>query len=101
MADRPALSPPLIEDYAAFPAFRADAARWLPMARDIASSHSVVWSDPVVFATDTNLVVGLGRRLILKNKPPLHHNQNNTKQNTMRILAGQLHIEVPEIIAEG
>ena len=101
MADRPALSPPLIEDYAAFPAFRADAARWLPMARDIASSHGVVWSDPVVFATGTNLVVGLGRRLILKIFPPLHRSQFISERGTLRILAGQLHIEVPEIIAEG
>src|SRR3569833_2916755 len=99
MADRPALSPPLIEDYAAFPAFRADAARWLPMARDIASSHSVVWSDPVVFATGATLVVGLGRRLILISFPPLLRSLCISERGTLRILAWQLHIELPEIIA--
>ena len=95
------LSPPALEDFAAFRAFRTDAAQWLPMARDIAQSHGVAWSDPVVFATGTNLVVGLGDRLILKIFPPLHRGQFVSERATLGVLAGQLTIDVPEIVAEG
>jgi hygromycin-B 7''-O-kinase len=101
MMDAPSLAPPALEDFAAFRAFRSDTARWLPMALDIARSHGVACSDPSLFATGTNLVVGLGERLILKIFPPLHRGQFISERATLRVLAGQLPIEVPEIVAEG
>jgi hygromycin-B 7''-O-kinase len=95
------LSPPALADFAAFQAFRADSTQWLPMAHDIARSHGVAWSDSVVFATGTNLVLGLGGRLILKIFPPIHRGQFISECGTLRALAGQLPIDVPEIVAEG
>jgi hygromycin-B 7''-O-kinase len=94
-------SPPALMDTAAFSAYRAEPARWLPIARDIAREHGVAWSEPVVFATGTNLVVGLGDRLILKIFPPLHRSQFISERGALRVLAGQLQIDVPELVAEG
>jgi len=54
-----------------------------------------------MFATGTNLVVGLGDRLILKVFPPFHRSQFVSERGTLRVLAGQLPIDVPELIAEG
>jgi hygromycin-B 7''-O-kinase len=99
--DEPSLSPPLLMDFAAFRAFRADSAQWLPMARDIARSHGVAWSDTIVFATGTNLVAGLGDRLILKIFPPFHRSQFISERATLRVLVGHLRLDVPEIVAEG
>ncbi|WP_407157774.1 aminoglycoside phosphotransferase family protein [Bradyrhizobium sp. STM 3557] len=90
-----------LTNLAAFRAFRAEPARWLPIARDIAREHNIAWSDPVVFATGTNLVVGLGDRLILKIFPPFHRRQFISERGTLRALAGQLRIDVPELVAEG
>ena len=95
------LSLPPVTDLAAFRAYRAEPARWLQAARDIAREHGVAWSEPVVFATGTNLVVGLGDRLILKIFPPFHRSQFISERGTLRVLAGQLRIDVPELIAEG
>src|SRR3954471_6239640 len=100
MTDPASLSPVLAE-FAAFRAFRSDAARWLPMAHDIARSHGVPWSDPVVFAAGTNLVVGIGDRLILKIFPPLLVHQFISERATLRAVAGRLRLDVPEIIHEG
>src|SRR3569833_724063 len=60
MTGGPSLSPPVLAEFAAFRAFRSDAARRLPMAHDIARSHGVLWSDPVVFAAGADQVVGIG-----------------------------------------
>lgn len=57
----------------AYRALRADQSRWLPIALDIARSHGLDVGAPQVFVTGTNLVVGLGERLILKIFPPLLH----------------------------
>jgi len=95
------LSPPALTDLAAFRVYRAEPARWLPMARDLARGHGVAWSEPVVFATGTNLVVGLGDRLILKIFPPFHRSQFISERGTLRVLAGQLRLDVPELVAEG
>ena len=59
----------------AYRALRADRSRWLPVALDIARSHGLDVGSPHVFSTGTNLVVGLGERLILKIFPPLLHAQ--------------------------
>jgi hygromycin-B 7''-O-kinase len=91
---------PALTDFAALRAYRAQPARWLPVARDIAQEHGVAWSEPVVFGTGTNLVVGLGG-LILKIFPPFHSDQFISECGTLRVLAGQLPIDVPEIVAEG
>src|SRR5271170_1688941 len=99
--EAPSLSPPALADFAAFRAFRADSAQWLPMARDIARSHGVAWFDTVVFATGTNLVVGLGDRLILKIFPPFLRSQFISERATLRVVAGHLRLDVPEIVAEG
>jgi hygromycin-B 7''-O-kinase len=101
MTDPASLSPPVLAEFAAFRAFRSDAARWLPMAHDIARSHGVPWSDPVVFATGTNLVVGIGDRLVLKIFPPLLVRQFISERATLRAVAGRLRLDVPEIIHEG
>jgi len=95
------LSLPGLTDLAAFRALRAEPARWLPIARDIAASHGVAWSEPVVFATGTNLVVGLNGSLILKIFPPFYRSQFVSERATLRVLAGQLRIDVPEIVHEG
>jgi hygromycin-B 7''-O-kinase len=64
---------PQFADAEAFRAFRSDSSRWLPIALDIARSHGLDVGAPQVFVTGTNLVVGLGERLILKIFPPLLH----------------------------
>jgi hygromycin-B 7''-O-kinase len=88
-------------DLAAFRAFRADLSQWLPMARDIAASHGVTCAEPVVFVAGTNLVVGVGDRLVLKIFPPFHRGQFISERGALRVLAGQLRLDVPEIVAEG
>jgi hygromycin-B 7''-O-kinase len=99
--EQASLSPPALTDIVAFRAYRGEPARWLPMARDIAASHGVAWSEPAVFATGTNLVVGLGDRLILKIFPPFYRSQFTSERGTLRLLAGQLPLDVPEIVHEG
>jgi hygromycin-B 7''-O-kinase len=94
------LSLPPLQDLTAFRAYRAEPSRWLPAARDIARGHGVICSEPVVFGTGTNLVVGLGD-LILKIFPPFHRGQFISERSTLRVLAGQLSIDVPRLIAEG
>src|SRR5262249_2585469 len=98
--EQASLSLPALTDFAAFRAYRAEPARWLPVARDIAQEHGVAWSEPVVFGTGTNLVIGLGG-LILKIFPPFHRDQFISERGTLRVLTGQLPIDVPEIVAEG
>jgi hygromycin-B 7''-O-kinase len=88
-------------DLAAFRILRADPARWLPMARDVAASHGLAAAELAVVATGTNLVVALGDHLILKIFPPFHAGQFIAERGALRVLAGQLRVDVPEIIADG
>jgi hygromycin-B 7''-O-kinase len=94
------LSLPAVTDLAAFRAYRAEPSRWLPVARDVARSHGVICSEPVVFGTGTNLVVSFND-LILKIFPPFHRGQFISERSTLRVLAGQLSIDVPRLVAEG
>ncbi|MCK1746064.1 phosphotransferase [Bradyrhizobium sp. 139] len=84
-----------------FRAWRSASARWLPIALDIARSHGLDISSPHVFATGTNLVIGLGETLILKIFPPLLHAQFVSERGSLTQLAGRVHLPIPEIVAEG
>ncbi|MDN5003095.1 aminoglycoside phosphotransferase family protein [Bradyrhizobium sp. GCM10027634] len=92
---------PAFTDTQAFRAFRADPAQWLPIALDIARGHGLGIGSPHVFATGTNLVVGLGDKLILKIFPPLLRAQFVSERGSLMQLAGRLHLPIPEIVAEG
>jgi hygromycin-B 7''-O-kinase len=54
-----------------------------------------------VFATGTNLVVGLGEHLILKIFPPLLRAQFVAERGSLGQLKGRLRLPIPEIVAEG
>ncbi|MET4207948.1 hygromycin-B 7''-O-kinase [Bradyrhizobium sp. LA2.1] len=92
---------PHFTDAESFRAFRSDPLPWLPIALDIARSHGLDTSAPHVFATGTNLVVGLGEKLILKIFPPLLRAQFVSERGSLAQLAGRLHLPIPEIVAEG
>lgn len=92
---------PRFTDAQAFPIFRSDPAQWLPVAIDIARGHGLDAGAPRVFATGTNLVVGLGERLILKIFPPHLRAQFVSERGALMQLAGRLRIPIPEIVAEG
>ncbi|WP_228748007.1 aminoglycoside 3'-phosphotransferase/choline kinase family protein [Bradyrhizobium sp. BR 10289] len=85
----------------AYRALRADRARWLPIALDIARGHGLDTSSPHVFSTGTNLVVGLGERLILKIFPPLLRAQFVSERGSLTQLKGRLDLPIPEVVAEG
>jgi hygromycin-B 7''-O-kinase len=84
-----------------FQAWRADAALCLPAARDIARRHGLPHTDAHVFATGTNLVVGLDDRLILKLFPPFLRGQFESERIALAQLRGRLGIPIPEIVLEG
>ncbi|SFU36629.1 aminoglycoside phosphotransferase family protein [Bradyrhizobium arachidis] len=88
-------------DLQAYRALRADRARWLPVALDIARGHGLDVGAPHVFATGTNLVVGLGERLILKIFPPMLRAQFVSERGSLMQLRGHLDLPIPEIVAEG
>ncbi|WP_407186120.1 aminoglycoside phosphotransferase family protein [Bradyrhizobium centrosematis] len=92
---------PTLTDAESFRAFRSDPSQWLPIARDIARSHRLDASAPHVFATGTNLVVGLGETLILKIFPPLLRAQFVSERGSLTQLKGHLDLPIPEIVAEG
>ncbi|MEY9180191.1 hygromycin-B 7''-O-kinase [Bradyrhizobium sp. USDA 326] len=92
---------PHLADAASFRAFRSAPSQWLPIALDIARSHGLDAGAPHVFATGTNLVVGLGETLILKIFPPLLRAQFVSERGSLSQLAGRLHLPIPEIVAEG
>ncbi|TWI64890.1 hygromycin-B 7''-O-kinase [Bradyrhizobium huanghuaihaiense] len=92
---------PAFADAESFRAFRADPPQWLPIALGIARSHGLDVGAPHVFATGTNLVVGLGERLILKIFPPLLRSQFLSERGSLTQLAGRLSLPIPEIVAEG
>lgn len=92
---------PHFTDAESFRAFRSDPSQWLPIALDIARSHGLDISSPHVFATGTNLVVGLGDKLILKIFPPQLAAQFVSERGSLTQLAGRLHLPIPKIVAEG
>jgi hygromycin-B 7''-O-kinase len=92
---------PVFTDVAAFDQWRNEPAQWLPIALDIARGHRIAPTAPQVFATGTNLVVGLGEQLILKIFPPLLHAQFVAERGALAQLKGRLRLPIPEIAAEG
>ncbi|MHC2338007.1 aminoglycoside phosphotransferase family protein [Bradyrhizobium sp. USDA 4454] len=92
---------PLLTDYDAYRAWRGDSSRWLAVAREIADHHGLSWGTPHVFATGTNLVVGLGGELILKLFPPFLRPQFVSERGALAELRGRLGIPIPDLIAEG
>ncbi|MBR1091812.1 aminoglycoside 3'-phosphotransferase/choline kinase family protein [Bradyrhizobium manausense] len=92
---------PAFADTQTFRAWRSQPEQWLPVALDIARSHGIDAASPHVFSTGTNLVVGLGERLILKIFPPLLRAQFVSERGSLMQLAGRLHLPIPEIVAEG
>ena len=95
------ISPPTLTGIDQFRRLRADPSLWLPMVRDIAGSHGYAGLEPAAFATGTNLVAGLGDRLILKIFPPMHRSQFVSERGALLTLAGQLRIDIPELVQEG
>src|SRR6266496_2058726 len=92
---------PAFTNYESFRVWRADVSRWLPIAIDIARSHELSLTAPHVFATGTNLVVGLGDRLILKIFPPMLRPKFVSERATLAQLNGRLRVPIPEIVFEG
>ncbi|AMA61682.1 phosphotransferase [Bradyrhizobium sp. CCGE-LA001] len=92
---------PHLTDAESFRAFRSASSQWLPIALDIARSHGFDADAPHVFATGTNLVIGLGDKLILKIFPPLLRAQFVSERGSLTQLNGRLHLPIPEIVAEG
>ncbi|TQF31453.1 aminoglycoside 3'-phosphotransferase/choline kinase family protein [Bradyrhizobium sp. UNPA324] len=101
MTIAPSRQLPDLTDAQSFRAFRSDAPRWLPIALDIARGHGLDTSAPHQFATGTNLVIGLGDKLILKIFPPLLRAQFVSERGSLTQLAGRLDLPIPEIVAEG
>jgi hygromycin-B 7''-O-kinase len=94
-------APPRLASFQDFRAWRADPSQWLPMALDIARSHGLPCSEPHVFCTGTNLVVGLDGHLILKIFPPMLRSQFVSERGSLRVLRGRLGVTIPEIVLEG
>jgi hygromycin-B 7''-O-kinase len=92
---------PNIKDIGEFRAWRADAAQCLPAALDIAHHHGLPVADAHLSTTGTNLVVGLGRDLILKIFPPMLRGQFLSERLSLGLLQGRLSIPIPEIVVEG
>lgn len=101
MTIAPSQQLPAFTNAESFRAFRSDPAQWLPIALDIARSHGLDVSSPHVFATGTNLVVGLGEKLILKIFPPQLAAQFVSERGSLAQLKGHLDLPIPEIVAEG
>jgi hygromycin-B 7''-O-kinase len=85
----------------AFHTWRADTSQWLPVAIDIARSHSLSCTDPHVFSMGTNLVVALDQRLIVKIFPPMLRHQFDSERAALARLDSRLSISVPQIVFEG
>jgi hygromycin-B 7''-O-kinase len=92
---------PDLKTIEAFRAWRSDASRCLPAALDIARSHGLADANPQMFLTGTNLVVGLGRELILKIFPPMLRDQFVSERAALSQLRGRLGVRIPEIVFEG
>jgi hygromycin-B 7''-O-kinase len=94
-------APPRFASFQEFRGWRADPLQWLPLALDIARCHDLPCASPRVFATGTNLVVGLDDRLILKIFPPMLRSQFVSERGSLRELYGRLRVAIPEIVLEG
>ncbi|VIO67720.1 phosphotransferase [Bradyrhizobium ivorense] len=92
---------PPITDYDTYRAWRSDTSRWLPVVREIADGHGLPCTAPHVFATGTNLVIGLDGDLILKLFPPFLRGQFISERASLKELRGRLGIPIPELVAEG
>lgn len=101
MTAAPSRQLPHLTDAESFRAFRSAPSQWLPIALDIARGHGLDVSAPHVFSTGTNLVVGLGDRLILKIFSPLLRAQFVSERASLTQLAGRLHLPIPEIVVQG
>ena len=92
---------PPFSDYDSYRAWRGDTAGWLPIALEIAEAHGLRATAPHVFATGTNLVIGLDDGLILKLFPPFLRPQFISEQGSLTELQGKLGIPIPAIVASG
>jgi hygromycin-B 7''-O-kinase len=92
---------PVFADADAFNRWRNEPANWVAIALDIARGHRIAGGSPQVFATGTNLVVGISEHLILKIFPPLLRAQFVSERGSLAQLAGRLRLPIPEIVAEG
>ncbi|MGJ5176135.1 phosphotransferase [Bradyrhizobium oligotrophicum] len=93
---------PSVAGSAELQCLRADTARWLPAASDIARGHGYDEAPPVPFATGTNLVAALNGELILKIFPPFLRRQFVSERTTLRVLAGGVGgVRTPEPRHEG
>lgn len=92
---------PAFTDYEEFRPFRADPSQWLPVAIDIARGHGLACSEPQIFSTGTNLVVGLDEPLVLKIFPPFLRGQFASERASLAQLRGRLAVPIPEIVFEG
>ena len=92
---------PDLSTFTAFQAWRADASRCLPAALDIARHHGLPHRDAKLFATGTNLVVGLDDGLVLKIFPPLLRPQFTSERASLAQLRGRVSVPIPEIVIEG
>ncbi len=101
MQRQPIHSLPSLGDFESFRSWRSDTSRWLPVVADIARAHRLPWGAPHLFATGTNLVLGLDDRLILKIFPPMLRSQFVSERAALGRLAGRLAVPIPEIVCEG
>src|SRR5258708_5840127 len=85
----------------AYPAWRADPRRWLPVALDIAHGHALPCADPHVFPNGTNLVGALDSMRVLKISPPALRHQFVSERAALSQLHGRLSVATPEIVLEG
>jgi hygromycin-B 7''-O-kinase len=85
----------------AFDTWRAAPSQWLPIAIDVARSHSLSCADPHVFSTGSNLVVGLDPQLILKIFSPMLRHQFVSERAALSRLQGRLSVAIPQIVLEG
>jgi hygromycin-B 7''-O-kinase len=92
---------PSLTNFEAFKAWRADVPQCLSAAQDIAHRHGLPHADPHLFATGTNLVVGLDDRLILKIFPPFLRGRFVSERISLAQLRGRLSVPIPEIVLEG
>ncbi|WP_420101635.1 aminoglycoside phosphotransferase family protein [Bosea sp. (in: a-proteobacteria)] len=92
---------PQFADVEAFDTWRREPAGWLPAALAVAQDAGLPTSDPTVFATGTNLVLGLGPGLILKIFPPQLRGQFEAERASLRQLSGRLPLPIPELLDEG
>jgi hygromycin-B 7''-O-kinase len=92
---------PSIKSTEAFRAWRNAPSSWLPLALAIAKGHGLLCEDIEVFETGTNLVVGVGRGLVLKIYPPFLRRQFTVERITLPLLTGHVDVPTPEIVAAG